>query len=83
HPTSAHRSPLRLAPNQGLINTLCHHQQRHQPRVRLFEYGLRVIPCESAEHGMRHEPMLAGVIAGPRGADPWALEPNPGDVCDR
>ncbi|MCV5216445.1 hypothetical protein OFC53_35000, partial [Escherichia coli] len=52
------------------------------PRVRLFEYGLRFIPCESAENGMRQEPMLAGVIAGTRGEEHWDIETNTVDFFD-
>ncbi|WP_234410127.1 hypothetical protein, partial [Vibrio cholerae] len=51
---------------QGLLNTVVHNQKRQQPRVRLFEYGLRFIPDAAAENGMRQEPMLAGVISGAR-----------------
>ncbi|TON01723.1 phenylalanine--tRNA ligase subunit beta, partial [Vibrio parahaemolyticus] len=63
-------------------NTVVHNQKRQQPRVRLFEYGLRFIPCESAENGMRQEPMLAGVIAGTRGEEHWDIETNTVDFFD-
>ncbi|WP_114785530.1 phenylalanine--tRNA ligase subunit beta [Vibrio tetraodonis] len=81
-PISADMSAMRLGLIQGLLNTVVHNQKRQQPRVRLFEYGLRFIPCESAENGMRQEPMLAGVIAGARSEEHWDVETNTVDFFD-
>ncbi|WP_104402462.1 phenylalanine--tRNA ligase subunit beta [Vibrio penaeicida] len=81
-PISADMSAMRLGLIQGLLNTVVHNQKRQQPRVRLFEYGLRFIPCESAENGMRQEPILAGVIAGTRGEEHWDIETNTVDFFD-
>ncbi|MGF1683758.1 phenylalanine--tRNA ligase subunit beta [Photobacterium minamisatsumaniensis] len=81
-PISADMSAMRLGLIQGLLNTVVHNQKRQQPRVRLFEYGLRFIPCESAENGMRQEPMLAGVIAGNRSDEHWDIESNTVDFFD-
>ncbi|WP_428772342.1 phenylalanine--tRNA ligase subunit beta [Vibrio sp.] len=82
NPISADMSAMRLGLIQGLLNTVVHNQKRQQPRVRLFEYGLRFIPCESAENGMRQEPMLAGVIAGSRSEEHWDIETNTVDFFD-
>ena len=82
HPISADMSAMRLGLIQGLLNTVVHNQKRQQPRVRLFEYGLRFIPCESAENGMRQEAMLAGVIAGTRSEEHWDIETNTVDFFD-
>lgn len=81
-PISVEMSAMRLGLLQGLLNTVVHNQKRQQPRVRLFEYGLRFIPCESAENGMRQEPMLAGVIAGTRSEEHWDIETNTVDFFD-
>lgn len=81
-PISADMSAMRLGLIQGLLNTVVHNQKRQQSRVRLFEYGLRFIPCESAENGMRQEPMLAGVIAGTRSDEHWDIETNTVDFFD-
>jgi len=81
-PISADMSAMRLGLIQGLLNTVVHNQKRQQPRVRLFEYGLRFIPCETAENGMRQEPMLAGVIAGNRSDEHWDIESNTVDFFD-
>ncbi len=81
-PISADMSAMRLGLIQGLLNTVVHNQKRQQPRVRLFEYGLRFIPCETAENGMRQEPMLAGVIAGTRSEEHWNVETATVDFFD-
>ncbi|MGL0932151.1 phenylalanine--tRNA ligase subunit beta [Vibrio vulnificus] len=82
NPISAEMSAMRLGLIQGLLNTMVHNQKRQQPRVRLFEYGLRFIPCDTAENGMRQEPMLAGVIAGTRSEEHWNIDTNTVDFFD-
>ena len=82
NPISADMSAMRLSLIQGLLNTVVHNQKRQQPRVRLFEYGLRFIPDQGAENGMRQEPMLAGVIAGARSEEHWDIETNSVDFFD-
>ncbi|CAH0540133.1 phenylalanine--tRNA ligase subunit beta [Vibrio marisflavi] len=82
NPISADMSAMRLGLIQGLLNTVVHNQKRQQPRVRLFEFGLRFIPSESAENGMRQEPMLAGVIAGARNEEHWDIATNTVDFFD-
>ncbi|EPQ9414363.1 phenylalanine--tRNA ligase subunit beta [Vibrio vulnificus] len=82
NPISAEMSAMRLGLIQGLLNTVVHNQKRQQPRVRLFEYGLRFIPCDTAENGMCQEPMLAGVIAGTRSEEHWNIDTNTVDFFD-
>ncbi|EGQ9834100.1 phenylalanine--tRNA ligase subunit beta [Vibrio cholerae] len=82
NPISAEMSAMRLSLIQGLLNTVVHNQKRQQPRVRLFEYGLRFIPDAAAENGMRQEPMLAGVISGARGEEHWNMETATVDFFD-
>ncbi|EIV8493783.1 phenylalanine--tRNA ligase subunit beta [Vibrio vulnificus] len=82
NPISAEMSAMRLGLIQSLLNTVVHNQKRQQPRVRLFEYGLRFIPCDTAENGMRQEPMLAGVIAGTRSEEHWNIDTNTVDFFD-
>ncbi len=81
-PISTDMSAMRLSLWTGLINTVVHNQKRQQPRVRLFESGLRFIPEESAENGMRQEMMLAGIIAGTRGEEHWDIATNTVDFFD-
>ncbi|EKO3534847.1 phenylalanine--tRNA ligase subunit beta [Vibrio fluvialis] len=82
NPISADMSAMRLSLIQGLLNTVVHNQKRQQPRVRLFEQGLRFIPDQAAENGMRQEPILAGVISGTRGEEHWNLETATVDFFD-
>ncbi|WP_318437876.1 phenylalanine--tRNA ligase subunit beta [Photobacterium leiognathi] len=81
-PISAEMSAMRLSLWTGLLNTVVFNQKRQQSRVRLFEAGLRFIPEESAENGMRQEMMLAGVIAGNRSDEHWDIATNTVDFFD-
>ncbi|MEZ9564535.1 phenylalanine--tRNA ligase subunit beta [Vibrio artabrorum] len=81
-PISADMSAMRLGLIQGLLNTVVHNQKRQQPRVRLFESGLRFIPEATAENGMRQEMMLAGVISGARSEEHWDMATNTVDFFD-
>ncbi|MDW6093160.1 phenylalanine--tRNA ligase subunit beta [Vibrio rhizosphaerae] len=82
NPISADMSAMRLGLIQGLLNTVAHNQKRQQPRVRLFEQGLRFIPDQSAEQGIRQETMLAGVISGTQAEEHWNLESRTVDFFD-
>ena len=82
NPISADMSAMRLSLIQGLLNTVVRNQKRQQPRVRLFEYGLRFTPDQSAENGMRQEPMLAGVISGTVNDEHWNLTTTTVDFFD-
>lgn len=75
-------SAMRVSLWTGLLNTVVFNQKRQQPRVRLFESGLRFIPEESAENGMRQEMMLAGIIAGTRSEEHWDIATNTVDFFD-
>lgn len=82
NPISADMSAMRLGLIQGLLNSVAYNQKRQQSRVRLFEYGLRFIPDNAAENGIRQEPILAGVIAGPRSEEHWDLASDTVDFYD-
>ncbi len=82
NPISADMSAMRLGLIQGLLNTVVRNQKRQQPRVRMFEYGLRFIPDASAENGVAQDAMLAGVIAGPRSEEHWNQESSTVDFFD-
>jgi phenylalanyl-tRNA synthetase beta chain len=53
----------------GLVKALEHNLNRQQPRVRLFESGLRFV---GQLEGLQQEPMLAGVLCGARLPESWA-----------
>jgi phenylalanyl-tRNA synthetase beta chain len=58
----------------GLVSAVLHNTNRQQPRVRLFETGLRFLPGDS---GLRQVPTLAMVCTGQRFAESWS---QPGDA---
>ncbi|MDF4405783.1 phenylalanine--tRNA ligase subunit beta, partial [Vibrio parahaemolyticus] len=71
NPISADMSAMRLSLWTGLLGTVVYNQNRQQNRIRSFETGLRFIPDNQAEYGIRQEPMLAGVITGNRFEEHW------------
>jgi phenylalanyl-tRNA synthetase beta chain len=56
-----------------------HNLNRQQPRVRLFETGLRFLPEGDR---LRQEPMLAAVITGRRYPEAWTADGAPVDFYD-
>jgi phenylalanyl-tRNA synthetase beta chain len=69
NPISADMSVMRTSLVPALAAAVRYNQNRQQPRVRLFELGLRFVPGAG---GLKQEPMIAGVIAGNRGPEGWA-----------
>ncbi|WOC05842.1 phenylalanine--tRNA ligase subunit beta [Providencia sp. PROV024] len=82
NPISADMSAMRLSLWTGLLTTVVYNQNRQQNRIRLFETGLRFIPDNQAEYGIRQEPMLAGVITGNRFEEHWSLDKQVVDFFD-
>lgn len=76
NPMSADMAVMRTSLLPGLVRAVLHNTNRQQPRVRLFETGLRFVPGGS---GLRQVPTLAMVCTGQRFAESWAV---PGDVTD-
>lgn len=86
-PISADMSAMRLSLLPGLLNTVAYNQKRQQPRVRLFEFGLRFTPEGDMtgavrQENIRQERMLAGVIAGPRSEEHWDMATATADFFD-
>ncbi|MCY1290060.1 Phenylalanine--tRNA ligase beta subunit [compost metagenome] len=69
NPISADMAAMRPSLWPGLIKALQHNLNRQQPRVRLFESGLRFV---GQLPGLKQEAMLAGVITGGRLPEGWA-----------
>lgn len=82
HPISSEMSVMRLSLWTGLLQSVAYNQNRQQSRVRLFETGLRFIPDENAENGVRQEAMFAGVISGSRNHEHWDMEKAAIDFFD-
>lgn len=79
HPISSEMSVMRVSLWTGLLQSVVYNQNRQQNRIRLFETGLRFIPDEKAENGVRQEQMLAGVIGGQRMGEHWSMEKSVSD----
>ena len=82
HPISSEMSVMRLSLWTGLLQSVVYNQNRQQQRVRLFEVGLRFVPDQSAENGVRQENMIAGVIGGTRVDEHWTMEKSVSDFFD-
>ncbi|MCW8864862.1 MAG: phenylalanine--tRNA ligase subunit beta [Colwellia sp.] len=82
HPISSEMSVMRLSLWTGLLQSVAYNQNRQQGRVRLFETGLRFVPDEVAENGVRQQNMIAGVISGNRVDEHWDMEKAATDFYD-
>ena len=82
HPISSEMSVMRLSLFTGLLQSVVYNQNRQQARVRLFECGLRFVPDETAENGVRQQNMIAGVIGGNRNDEHWGIEKAAADFYD-
>ncbi|HKM15648.1 MAG TPA: phenylalanine--tRNA ligase subunit beta [Marinospirillum sp.] len=80
NPISTELSVMRTSLLPGLAKALSHNQKRQQPRVRLFETGLRFI--KQADQSLEQEPMLAGLISGSRFQEGWASKTEEVDFYD-
>ncbi len=79
HPISSDMSVMRVSLLTGLLQAVSYNQKRQQSRVRLFETGLRFIPDENAEMGVKQEQVIAGVISGLALPESWDTD---GRKCD-
>lgn len=68
NPISADLSVMRTSLLPGLMSALVHNTARQQPRVRLFESGLRFLPETGA---LKQTATIAGVITGRRQTESW------------
>ncbi len=82
HPISADMSVMRISLWTGLVQSAVYNQNRQQARIRLFETGLRFVPDETAENGVRQEQMIAGLICGQRDDEHWSKEKSATDFYD-
>ncbi|WJV55737.1 phenylalanine--tRNA ligase subunit beta [Prodigiosinella aquatilis] len=81
-PISVEMSAMRLSLWSGLLEAIVYNQNRQQSRLRLFESGLRFVPDQSADLGIRQDMMLAGVITGTRYDEHWDLARQAVDFYD-
>ncbi|MHA7811212.1 phenylalanine--tRNA ligase subunit beta [Marinobacter flavimaris] len=79
NPISSDLSVMRTSLWSGLLKTVAYNQNRQQPRIRLFETGLRFL-----QEGERidQQPMLAGVVVGNQFPENWANGRRTADFFD-
>lgn len=82
NPISSEMSVMRLSLWSGLLDAVMYNQNRQQSRIRLFETGLRFVPDQGCEFGVRQELMLSGVVTGNLYEDHWAFPKRNIDFYD-
>ncbi|MDK8464922.1 phenylalanine--tRNA ligase subunit beta [Marinobacter sp. SS13-12] len=79
NPISSDLSVMRTTLWSGLLKTVAHNQNRQQPRIRLFETGLRFVKDGDQ---IDQQPMLAGVVVGSQLPENWANGRRNADFFD-
>jgi len=79
NPISVDMSVMRTTLWAGLVTAADYNLKRQQPRVRLFETGLRFVP---GADGLKQIPTLAMLICGNRVTQSWAEQETPADFFD-
>jgi len=69
NPISADMAVMRSSLLPGLVGAVLRNTNRQQPRVRLYETGLRFVPTNS---GLQQVPTLAMVCTGARHGESWS-----------
>ena len=82
NPISVEMSAMRVSLLTGLLGAVIYNQNRQQNRVRLFEFGLRFVPDEKAEFGVRQEPVFAAVMTGSKANEQWSEKTALADFYD-
>lgn len=82
NPISADMAVMRTTLWPGLVNALQHNLNRQQDRVRLFETGQRFVSADGSMAKLKQEPMLAGLIYGPRVDENWTDKAESVDFFD-
>ncbi len=79
NPISSDLSVMRTTLWSGLLKTVEHNQNRQQPRIRLFETGLRFVKDGDQ---IDQQPMLAGAVVGTQLPENWANGRRNADFFD-
>jgi phenylalanyl-tRNA synthetase beta chain len=79
NPISADMAVMRTSLLPGLVSAVLRNTNRQQPRVRMFETGLRFVPGDT---GLQQVPTLGFVMTGPRFAESWATTTDAADFFD-
>ncbi|RMJ05715.1 Phenylalanine--tRNA ligase beta subunit [Marinobacter litoralis] len=79
NPISADLSVMRTTLWSGLLKTVQYNQNRQQPRIRLFETGLRFVKDGDS---IDQQPMLAGIVVGNQTPENWTNGRRASDFFD-
>jgi len=79
NPISADMAVMRTSLLPGLVGAVLRNTNRQQPRVRMFESGLRFVPTKE---GLEQVPTLALVSTGARYAESWTAAGDSVDFYD-
>ncbi|MBR9870787.1 MAG: phenylalanine--tRNA ligase subunit beta [Gammaproteobacteria bacterium] len=79
NPISVDLSVMRTTLWSGLLKTVQHNQNRQQPRIRLFETGLRFVKDGDS---IDQQPMLAGIVVGNQTPENWTNGRRASDFFD-
>ncbi|WP_404340395.1 phenylalanine--tRNA ligase subunit beta [Pseudoalteromonas mariniglutinosa] len=82
HPISTDMSAMRVSLMPGLLASVMYNQNRQQPRIRLFEHGLKFLRDEHAENGVNQVAVMGGVISGLVYGEHWVEEKRVVDFYD-
>tara|TARA_R110001599_G_scaffold189660_9_gene384460 strand:- start:2450 stop:4849 length:2400 start_codon:yes stop_codon:yes gene_type:complete len=84
NPISAEMGVMRSSLLPGLVGAVQRSVHRQQPRVRLFETGLRFLPGSEGNglQGLRQTPSLGMVISGRRFDESWSVASVAADFYD-
>ncbi|QIM66610.1 phenylalanine--tRNA ligase subunit beta [Mannheimia granulomatis] len=82
NPISSEMSAMRVSLLTGLLDTIVYNQSRQQNRVRIFEGGLRFIPDNDAESGVRQEYVFGAAIVGDKRPVHWENKSEAADFFD-
>ena len=86
NPISADMGVMRTTLWSGLLKALMYNSNRQQNRIRLFETGLRFLQqpdqTDLQMANITQEPMIAGVVCGPRYPENWSLKSASVDFYD-
>ncbi len=82
NPLTIEMSVMRTNLWPGLVQALLYNQNRQQPRVRLFETGLRFVPQSKAEGGFAQQKVISGLVSGTALPEQWGVKAREVDFFD-
>jgi phenylalanyl-tRNA synthetase beta chain len=80
NPMTADMAVMRTNLWPGLVNTYLYNQHRQQPRVRIFEMGLRFIQNDTFE--LSQQRVLSGLVSGIAFPEQWGAPARDTDFFD-